>query len=254
MKVMFDSNVWQIILIPDNYPREPLLGDFKKIRKAIIENKIKAYLSETIFTIEAIKKSERQDFFGSVKLKITTTNKSTEELISCTISAGPNEKDAINFDERPILKKYFQEAIKLDFKIVYLPRLGGLVNPEVKNNRFNVSENELSIMYEVETKIANKGAGIKHIEEIGKKYNSNWFKGLKQAPESDRKKIYKAAAEWADGDSVASSIGIGCDYFCTRDEAKNAGDSSVLSRKNLAWLKKEYNFNTIFPEELANKI
>ncbi|GAI59278.1 unnamed protein product, partial [marine sediment metagenome] len=70
----------------------------------------------------------------------------------------------------------------------------------------------------------------------------------------DRKKIAKAAAEWADGDSVAISIALGCDYFCTRDQAKGAGSKSVLSQENLEWLKADYGFKTITPEELANLI
>ncbi|OQC44060.1 MAG: hypothetical protein BWX59_02123 [Bacteroidetes bacterium ADurb.Bin028] len=80
------------------------------------------------------------------------------------------------------------------------------------------------------------------------------MKGLKSAPESDRNKIAKAAAEWADGDSVAISIALGCDYFCTRDQAKGAGNKSVLSAANLAWLSADYCFKTILPEDLAKLI
>ena len=80
------------------------------------------------------------------------------------------------------------------------------------------------------------------------------MKGLKSAPEADRNKIAKAAAEWADGDSVAISIALGCDYFCTRDQAKGAGSKSILSQVNLTWLKNDYGFETILPEDLAKLI
>lgn len=93
------------------------------------------------------------------------------------------------------------------------------------------------------------------IKEIGKQYGKpTWMKGLKSAPDHGRKKIAKASAEWADGDLVAISISLGCDYFCTRDQAKGAGNNSVLSKVNLAWLKADYVFKTITPEELAKLV
>ncbi len=260
MEIIFDSNVWQIVTIPDEYPNEASLSDFKKIHQAIIDKKIEPYLSETVFTIEAIRKVERQDFFSSTKVKIDVKEKDGKDnSVSLEFTVGPNEDDAINFDDRPILKKYFDEAIKLGFKIVRLPRFGGLVNLEVDTVRFKQEGENLSkyldTVFEVVRKIEEKGAGITLIKEIGKQYgNPVWMKGLKKAPESDRKKIAKAAAKWADGDSVAISIALGGDYFCTRDQAKGAGNKSVLSQENLAWLKTDYGFQTITPEELAKLI
>ncbi len=260
MKIIFDSNVWQIVTLPSDFPNEPLIADFVKINQAIIDKKIVPFLSETIFTIEAIRKVERQDFFSSTTAKITTKEKATDDgAISLSFTIGPNEKDAIDFAERPILKKYFDEAIKLGFNIARLPRIGGLVNPEVDAVRYKQDETSLSAylekVNEVSRKIENAGAGITQIEEIGKQYgNPVWLKGLKSAPESDRNKIAKAAAEWADGDSVAISIALGCDYFCTRDQAKGAGSKSVLSATNLAWLNADYGFKTILPEDLAKLV
>jgi len=260
MKVIFDSNVWQIVTIPDDYPDEQFLDEFKKIHKAIKNKKIEPFLSETVFTIEAIKKVERQDFFSSTKPKINVKEKvKNNNSISLEFQMGPNEDDAIDFNERPILKKYFDEAIKLGFKIARFPRIGGLVNPEVDKVRF-IQEGEelkeyLDKIFEVGEKIEKKGAGITQIKEIGDKYGEvNWMKGLKKAPVSDRKKIAKAAAEWADGDSVAIAIALSCEYFCTRDQAKGAGSKSVLSETNLNWLKRDYDFKTILPENLAKII
>lgn len=260
MKIFFDSNVWQIVTIPSGFPNEPLIEDFIKINHAIIDKKIEPFLSETIFTIEAIRKVERQDFFSSTSAKITTKEKATSNRgISLSFTIGPNEKDAIDFVDRPILKKYFDEAIKLGFNIARLPRIGGLVNPEVDAVRYKHAEASLSAylekVFEVGRKIGVAGAGMRQIEEIGKQYgNPIWLKGLKSAPESDRNKIAKAAAEWADGDSVAISIALGCDYFCTRDQAKGAGSKSVLSATNLAWLNADYGFKTILPDDLAKLV
>lgn len=260
MKIIFDSNVWQIVVIPDDYQDESSLNDFKKIHQAIIDKRIEPFLSETVFTIEAIRKVERQDFFSSTKAKIDVKEKDGKDnSVSLEFSIGPNEDDAIDFDDRPILKKYFDEAIKIGFKIARLPRIGGLVNPEVDAVSFKQEDEDLSNyldkVFEVGRKIENEGAGMTQIKEIGEQYgNPVWMKGLKNTPESDRKKIAKAAAEWADGDSVAISIALGCDYFCTRDQAKGAGSKSVLSQQNLAWLNTDYGFQTITPEELAKLI
>lgn len=260
MKIIFDSNVWQIVTLPSDFPNEPLIADFIKINQAILDKKIEPFLSETIFTIEAIRKVERQDFFSSTSAKISTKEKTTDNGgISLGFTVGPNEKDAIVFAERRILKKYFDKAIELGFNIARLPRIGGLVNPEVDAARYKQDESSLSEylnkVFEVGEKIEAAGAGITQIEEIGKQYgNPVWFKGLKSAPETDIKKIAKAAAEWADGDSVAISIALGCDYFCTRDQAKGAGSKSVLSAPNLAWLNSDYGFKTILPEDLAKLV
>ncbi len=260
MKIIFDSNVWQIVTLPSDFPDEPLIADFIKINQAIVDKKIEPFLSETIFTIEAIRKVERQDFFSSTQAKTMAQETIHDNgSISLNLTIEPNEKDAIDFVNRPILKKYFDEAINLGFNIARLPRIGGFVNPEVDKFRYKQDETLLPVyldkVCEVGRKIEQAGAGITQIKEIGNQYgNPSWIKGLKNAPQSDRKKIAKAAAEWADGDSVAISIALGCDYFCTRDQAKGAGSKSVLSETNLAWLNTDYGFETILPEELAKLI
>lgn len=260
MKIIFDSNVWQIVVIPNDFIDEPFLAEFKKIRQAIIDKRIDPFLSETVFTIEAIRKVERQDFFSSQKPKVDIKEKATYDgYISMEFSIGPNEKDAIDFNNRPILKKYFDEAIKLGFNIASLPRIGGLLNKEIEAVRYKqngeVLSKYLDKLSEVGRKIEDRDTGIAHIKTIGNQYGApNWFKGLKNAPLSDRKKIAKVAAEWADGDSVAISIALGCDYFCTRDKARGAGTKSILSQDNLNWLNADYGFKTIVPEDLSKLI
>ena len=260
MKIIFDSNVWQIVTIPTDFPNEPSLPDFIKINQAIIDKKIEPFLSETIFTIEAIRKVERQNFFSATEPKIDVKEGRTDEgRISLNFSIGPNEKDAIDFVTRPILKKYFDEAVRLGFNITRFPRIGGLVNPEVDAVRYQHIAPTLSSfndkVHEVGGRIEDAGAGIAQIVAIGEQYGDPvWLQGLKKSPESDRNKIAKAAAEWADGDSVAISIALSCDYFCTRDQAKGAGSKSVLSSNNLTWLNSDYGFKTILPEDLSKLI
>ena len=258
MKIFFDSNVWQIICLPQDFPDEILIDDFVKIRQAIIEKKIEAFLSETIFTIESIRKLDRKKYLSGRKPKFEYVDKVVDDnTMHTSITIGPG--DSINLSQTPILKKYFDAAVALGFKIVSLPRFGGMVNEDVDAVRHIPEKIDYDEFLEnvaaVVQKIESLGAGMSQIESIGRLYDSNnWQKGLKNAPEQDTKKIIKAASEWSDGDSVAISIGLSCNYFCTRDQAKNSGPKSVLSKSNLKWLKIDYNFKTILPQDLAELI
>lgn len=254
MKITLDSNVWRIISTPDQFPNEPLINDFRIIRDAIETRKIVPFISETVFTIEAIKRTERKTVIGTKKAKIDTQEAIQDNgFIGMTFSIGPTK--GLNFDNNPILKKHFDDAIALGFNIARLPRIAGFINEEVEKVRYtptgDLLQNYLDKVFEVGRKIEENGAGIAHIKQLGHKYNSIWFKGIKQAPYYESGNIAKMAAEWADGDSIAISIALNCKYFCTRDEAKSAGQNSVLSGQNLTWLKNDYGFEIIKPENLA---
>lgn len=257
MKITFDSNVWRIIATPDNFLNEPSINDFRAIRKGIKDGKIDPYISETVFTIEAIKRTERKKVIGNKRAKIDTKEDAQDSgFIGMTFTIGPSK--GLNFDNNPILKAHFDDAVNIGFKITRLPRIAGFTNEEVEKVRFNLSgdalKNYLDKVFEVESKIEANGAGISHIKKIGENYDKIWFNGIKSAPEHEKGNIAKAAAEWADGDSVAVCIALGCDYFCTRDQAQAAGMQSVLSSQNLTWLKNDYGFEIVSPENLATII
>lgn len=257
MKVMFDSNTWRLVVNPEQHTSDPDYTQCKAIHDAIIAGKIEAFLSETIFTIEAIIRKHRQGYFAKMKPKTTSSEKVFNETIRISISLEPNEDDAILFDQNTqILKEYFEKAVKMGFRIVCLPRIGGIVNPEVKKNLYSVPNfNEFFERgAEVSEKITSMGAGYAWIKKYGEKYNHNWLKGIKNSPVTENKKISKAAAEWADGESVSICIGLGCDYFCTRDQACGAGSDSVFSVANQEWLKRDYGFKTVNITELAEKL
>ncbi|WP_293873207.1 hypothetical protein [Flavobacterium sp.] len=63
MKITFDSNIWRKIATPQNFPKDSLRDIYFQINQAIISGKIEAYLSETIFILEAIKRIDRKYFF-----------------------------------------------------------------------------------------------------------------------------------------------------------------------------------------------
>jgi hypothetical protein len=250
MKIMFDSNVWQKVISPENYKEES--DCFEIINNSIVDKKITPYLSETIFTLESIRGKERREFFGDVEPKITIEKRACNGIVNVAITMSSNPDNFVNFNDNSILKSYFEKAIKLDFKIVGFPRLGKIKNTDLENHIIKVDGKITSYMCEIETEIFNRNSGYYFVENLVRNCDGNNIsKKIKQLPKSDCSKVKKAVAEWADGDSVACCIALDCDYFCTRDLAKGAGGKSVLSKENLKWLNKKYGFKTISPEELS---
>lgn len=255
MKVQFDSNTWRKIVDPSQFATETEYECYVKIHEAVKSGRIEAYLSETMFTTEAIVRKKRQGYFAKMSHKVTHKVSATCDEVKMSFALGPNEDDAILFDESiQILKDYFDKAVSLGFRIVRLPRIGGLVNPEVEKVLYKIQDFETYFKkaVEVSEKIEGNHAGLYWLKEIGEAYSHNWLDGLKRAPESECNHISKAAAEWADGESVAICVGLGCDYFCTHDNAKGAGNRSVFSATNISWLKENYNFTTIDIYSLAS--
>jgi len=256
MKVMFDSNTWRIVSTPSKFPNEKSINDFMKIREAIITGKIEPYISETVFTIEAIQKIQRKETISKRKPRVKTKTTEKDGGVAISITIGPSESST--FDLNPILKSHFDDAIKLGFKIVRLPRIGSFTNEEVEKCRYRVPKSELEAYHarvsEIRNQIESHNAGFAHLKSIAAKYGTGLTDGISKAPDSEEQNIIKAVAEWADGDSVAICIALDCDCFCTRDKAKKGGVDSVLSTPNIAWLKKDHGFEVISPEDLAELV
>lgn len=255
MKVMFDSNVWRKIAVPEDNTEDSQFDALRKIHDAIVDGRIEAYLSESIFTWENIPRKKRKAKVGSMKAKVKTTVKEKENVVSMGFVLGPNPDDAVSLDDNEYLKKPTEAALQMGFHIVRLPRIGGLTNKDIEDKLYKVPDFEkyYSKATKVGTQIEANGAGISQLDELIKNNSGRSIsEKIKNAPESDLKKIASAIAEAVDGDAVATSIGLECDYFCTRDEAKGAGTKSVLSASNVSWLNADYGFVVKKPEEIAD--
>ncbi|MFH1049436.1 MAG: hypothetical protein V1779_00740 [bacterium] len=253
MKVTFDSNNWFKIAQPERFPKHT--ESLEKIKNAIEIGDIIPYISETIFTLEIIQRKDRKAFFETYKPNINIKDEMTDDgVIKISFEIGHGNK--LSLTKNPILKELFEKSKNLGFRIGVLPRIAGLINYDIEEYKYLIEDltryqNEV---FEVGKKIEDKGAGFSQIKAIGEAYDNNWVKGLALTPNSETERIADAVAEWADGDSVAVSIALGCDYFCTSDIAKKAGSASVLSSVNLKWLHNDYGFNVISPEDLARSL
>lgn len=258
-RVTFDSNVWRIISSPDKFPNEKSIDDFTKIRQAIIDGSIIACLSETVFTLEGIKKQDRKEFLSSYKPKINISEEDQKNgTIKISMSIGPNTQH--HPGNNRYLSSHLKDALEIGFKLLRCPRISGVVNPDIEEHYF-LDDQLISIkerqdnFSKVGREIEQLNAGIKHIKNIGEKYDTtNWIDGIRISPDNEKGNIAKAIAEWADGDSVAAHTAYGNTLFCTRDIAKSGGNDSVLSPNNRKWLEENYNIEFVKPEDLACKI
>jgi hypothetical protein len=257
LKVTFDSNVWRIVASPDSFPNEAGITSFRKINDAIKNNELLATLAETVFTLEAIKRSGRQVFFSNYK-----------PVINSIVSEQPDGTVKISFSMEPdrgahpgnnhYLSKHWSDAEELGFKILHCPRMSVTTNPDLKSEWFiGVSRDIANSFGACGREIEANGCGISQLKAIGGKYAASgrpWHEGISVSPDTEQNPIAKAVAEWADGDAVASHYAYENDYICTRDIAKSGGQDSVFSQKNRAWLESKYGVKFITPEQLAAMI
>lgn len=258
MIVTFDSNTWRKIATPNNFPKDPLISKYRYIADKIKDGTIKPFISETIFTLEGVKRGDRKNIFKNYKAiynRKAVINSDGSML--CTFTYGPDEN--IHPGNNEFLKEHLHDAISMGFKILRFPRIAGIVNGDIEPYLYEFDSvegaNYYSRLFEIAQYIRSLKAGEYNINKIGEKYNPNgWFIGVGMAPDSEDLIIASAVAEWSDGDSVASHIALGGDYFCTNDKAKGAGANSILSSNNVAKLKEKYGFKSVTPDELVEII
>jgi hypothetical protein len=253
--VTFDSNVFQNILKPDNYKDDSSYECFCKINQAIREECIIACISDTIFTYEAIIKKERKKKLGDNKGKTILSELSTKESTGFRMTLGPGPEAHLTC--HPILHDYLDVARSLGVKTLHAPRIGSFINDDLKKEDYlpniRYSRNERN---ERQGKCLRYIEGFLHcgksiIDQLIEGYNGrNVFEKINNTPDSEKSRVSKALAEWADGDSIAAHYGYGNDYFCTRDEARGAGRSSVFAPHNRKALSDKYSIKFVSPDEL----
>lgn len=258
MKVTFDSNVWELVVAPEKSIADADTISFDKIRQAIIAKQITPFISATIFSLEGIARKNRKELFGKYTATVKSAETTDGNAIQVKLSIGPN------LDAHPgnnaYLAKYLDLALALGFQVINVPRFASIFSPTVQGLLPEQTAEEFDA-YTTRTSEAVKfiealGCGMKPLLQVlspyPRPYRSSMYRWIAEVPDSASKHIAKAIAEWADGDSVAAHIAMGNDYFCTRDQARGAGQGSILSSVNLAHLEQKYGFKTISPVELSS--
>lgn len=251
VSVMFDSNIYRKVLESNG-------EHFSIIHEAIKTGKIKGFLSEVIFQIEAIKKADRNKFFDGSKASSFCSEETDENgNIRINTCISRNYNDFPQGSNK--VPEYLTEADSLGIKIVRNSRIG-FPKSIVPENMFLKINDEKDFHRknnkrgDVCNEIENMGCGISHIRKLSPK-GTPLCKILESAvKKQDENVVAKAFAEWADGDAIASCIGYGIDYFCTEDNGKAAGTYSVCAPANKTHLESLFPIKFISVQGLLNII
>ncbi len=258
ISVTFDRNVYEFVVNPEK-ERLPIneKRTYEAIHKMIESGTILPFISESVFTLETLKRknSSRKNVLGHRERIITTNSESNGNTSVITVGSNPyihpgnHEKD----------NEFLAKAIELGFKILPIYRLGRLVNPAIKAEwRYILPTDDI---LEIPTKFAeifevieSNGGGfawLKVLLNVPDDNSKPWFDYIQYYTGTD-KKFDAAVAEWSDGDSIAAHIASKIDYFCTNDMAKTAGNKSAFNVKMKALLHEQFNLNVVAPFDLLN--
>jgi len=260
ISVTFDSNVWEKIVTPESAFGDENAVYFATIRSLLEKRQARGYLSEVIFNLEAVPKRLRWQYFGNYQPKSEYTNlKTSDNSVHGRVAIKPNPVGHPGNSE--FLDRHLKNAKNLGLTLISSPRIGLPRSPDLPGALFKVlSAEELKaqqhLYFEAGHFITELGCGISLVKELGERYkksaNDTWLSALSNTPESKKKKVAKAIAEWADGDAVAAHISYRLDYFCTLDKAAGAGRKSIFSSENRKKLIEKYQTKFVTPKEFCD--
>jgi hypothetical protein len=245
--VTFDSNVWEIIVDEDKRKvSDPI---YTKLHRLIEKKIIAPFFFEGLATLETLKKSDRKEYIGNYNSGFSMSVDGAE-VSNTSGSDAPVVSDYLN-DTVP-------KALELGFKFTRLPRVGApkLTYPDnywAIDDKFEIGERQrrsFKCVRFIESLGAGKGELMRKLEANGG--------GLVQKTKADdtitEKKYASAVGEWVDGDALAANYGYGIDYFCTNDQAKGAGKSSIFHPDNLSKLESYFPVNVVTPTTLLARL
>jgi hypothetical protein len=251
MKVTFDKNVYEFVVDPEKPAiiTEAERWVYRKLHNAISEKRIVPFISESILTYESVQRNARQQVM-SREQPIVVSSEGGKITISSNpkIHPGGHAKDAY----------YLTRAMELGFKILPGKRFGKLVSPLVKTEWYHLTEEDYFLISdrfsEANEFLEAKGCGYAAYHELitPEKYAHLYVHDRLRLYDGSQNKLSRAISEWSDGDSVCLHIAYGIDFFCTRDDAKNAKVSSVFHPLMVASLKERFDFNKVTPEYLVH--
>ena len=260
-RVTFDSNVWRMAADPGCCPEDPEQGAFEHIHRAIAAGSIEPLLSVTMFTIEGVRRTDRPTVVGRYRPSITATGApGAGGGFRLRLGIEPNQAAHPGINEQ--LGAHLTVAIAAGFRLLRCPRIGGFDTSDLDREWFvqpgDVPLSDILDRFaQVAQKIEDAGAGIAILQQLGSSHASPgdpWQRGLRNVPETEGRRLSRALAEWADGDTVAAHVAYCGDFLCTRDMARGAGVTSVFASANRAWLTAEYGVRFVTPGELASHV
>lgn len=248
MRVTFDSNAWQKVVVPNLARKTSLYDAFAGIHEALRTRKIQGFVCETVGTLEAIKRPTRKAYFSSIKpaVKIQSNAKGNQILMSINIGANHDQHPGLP----PVLRERLELAFDLGIRLMRAPRIG----IPVPNLFLDLSVFAEEVDVPISAARDNRwGDVVSAIEQRGVgsgalRLQEGRFKKMGET------EFARAVAEWADGDSVAAHVAYGNDVFCTEDQGKTFGRASILDVANRKWIAATYKVRFATVRELATEI
>lgn len=274
MRVTFDSNTWEKVVAPDEYPNDPKIESFCLVHNAVRAGLISGFICETFATLEAIRKGDRAPYLRKrsedvVKVnwhRSTRSEQTGGHVMHATIEIGGTSTAHPGL--HPVPAKRLQQAIALGFKLIPTSRMGTARPAEIVNEAYRIPLTDqqkadiwgfLQHIADITEAIESRRVGFSVVKELSQRIQARnnlpdqpWFTGLdKPVDSAERRAIDRAFAEWADGDTVAMHIAYGLDAICTEDRGKST-HASVFNSDNRDWLEKTYGVYFLGIDALAN--
>lgn len=262
LRVTFDSNTYRQVVDP-TITRDASSAELRKINDALRAGRIRAYLSDTIITLEGIENKDRVQVLGSSRLdfQTQTTGKNT---ITTSLSMEQNRKPL-----HPVTSKWIQAAEQSGMRFMRTGSrwFSGAGHIRDDDSTYYEPEEVLALADRMErvNKVAEaiqaRGLGYAAAVSLGLQFSARngavdewWLRGLQRVRNQiEEEEVQKAIREWADADSIAAHVGYENDVFCTRDAGKGA-KVSVLTPENRRWLTATYGVRFATLPELSQKL
>jgi hypothetical protein len=228
MRVTFDTNALNDVLSLEVSQRgETVTANGAKVRAVIESGSVQGFFCETLVTLEGIQKKDRGDVLGSTRLHSTSTS-ADQKTIAINIRVLQDRKplDSQFADKIRAAKALGLRALRAPARMAWIrikDEDGTLFAPDGSTMELLARMDKVN---EMATTLAIRGVGqatavalgLQLLARDGISQPTLWFQGLRRAKSNgERKKVAKAVAEWADGDSIAAHYGYGIDLFCSED-------------------------------------
>ena len=260
INVTFDSNVWEEIVVNQEYP-------FVQIKNLIIENKINPHFCAFALSLESIQRQARLDFFErghQPKMERLDTTVGNDGTIEQVIGISP---DYSSYPEsHPKLVDKALKAKDLGFTVLEMTNLGIPRRMDILNQIKHFHDEDDSKFLDYCEKLAECNEFITRINcgycdysLLKLRYNIGGLCKLSLTTENfSRKdledKVIKAIAEWSDGESLSAHYASGNDFFCSNDQGKSAGRTSIFYKENLKKLLDKFCIKVLTSDQLLDKI
>lgn len=277
MKITFDTNTWQKVVVPERFPNDPEQPLMLEIRDAVRDGRAEGFISETVATLEAIRKGERASYLpkraeAGLMFEIPhdgiPDSESGRPAIGSRVLLGGSSTAHPGL--MPILADRLEAAFALGFKLIRVSRVA-TVRPTaidhehlylpLTQQHLNDIWGHLDRLAEIGDAIEARGVGFSAIEAVARRIQQRkglpgvpWYNGIDHPLDAaEEREIDRAFAEWADGDTVAAHIGYDLGIICTADEGKGAR-RSIFDASNREWLRQAYGLEILNMRQLAERL